>query len=235
VRAMKPPGLLRTASMLVACAALMACDRTHTPTPASDDAATPSASGSATPKAPSPGDAPKLSAEALLAPGPEAKRLAKLVGTWDVTATMRPTPDAVPIVVDGLVAERSMMGLYLHEEMKPAPGSKVPAFQRVDYLTFDPVQARWAYVSLDTRAAIGILFARSYEAPAAAAAAAPGPITVFFDTFANPGVGPDVGFAARARHVDEMDGEDHQFKRQYWTKPGVAEWMAIQYEYKRKR
>ncbi|ABS27443.1 hypothetical protein Anae109_3250 [Anaeromyxobacter sp. Fw109-5] len=56
-----------------------------------------------------------------------------------------------------------MIGLYLQEIMKPAPGSGVPDFQRIDYLTYDAVQARWEYVSLDPRAPIGIMFARGFS------------------------------------------------------------------------
>jgi hypothetical protein len=40
---------------------------------------------------------------------PEIERLARRAGTWDVTMTMRPTADAEPLVVTGLIApsERS--------------------------------------------------------------------------------------------------------------------------------
>jgi hypothetical protein len=50
-----------------------------------------------------------------------------------------------------------MVGLYLTETMRPAPGSNVPEFRRIDYLTYDNVQARWEYVSMDTRAPVGIM------------------------------------------------------------------------------
>ena len=164
----------------------------------------------------------------MLAPGSEAAGLARLVGSWNVTMTMRPAPDAPPVVVDGMVAERVMVGLYLTETMTPAPGSKLPDFKRVDYLTYDKVQSRWEYVSLDTRAPIGIMFAKSYAGES-------GPeITVYFDNFFNPGVGP-VGAGVRARHVDTREGDDHAFKRQYWTSANTPEWLAIQYEYVRRR
>ena len=78
-------------------------------------------------------------AEQLNAPGPEARQLAQDVGTWEVTATIQPTPDAKPIVTPALVAERSLIGNYLEEVMKPGPGSSGPAFERIDYLTFN----RW--------------------------------------------------------------------------------------------
>jgi hypothetical protein len=122
-----------------------------------------------------------------------------------------------------MVADRSMVGLYLTETMRPAPGSKVPDFRRIDYLTYDNVQARWEYASMDTRAPIGIMFAKSFASGSSA-----GPdVTVYFDTFPNPGIG-DVGGAVRARHVDTREGEDH-------TRAGEPEWLAIQYEYRRRR
>lgn len=42
--------------------------------------------------------------------------------------------------------------------------SKTPDFRRVDYLTYDRLQGRWQYVSMDTRATIGLMFARGYGA-----------------------------------------------------------------------
>ena len=90
------------------------------------------------------------------------------------------------------------------------------------------VQSRWEYVSIDTRAPIGIMFAKSYAADTAT------DVTVYFDNFANPGIGP-VGGSARARHVDRQDGNDHGFKEQFWTVPGQPEWLAVQYEYTRRK
>jgi len=162
----------------------------------------------------------------MLAPGPEARRLARRVGTWDVVMTIRVAPGARPMVVRGMVAERTMVGLYLTEVMKPAPGTRMPDFRRTDTLTFNKLQSRWDYVSMDTRAPIGIMYARSH-------ASEPGPtITVYFDNFANPGIGP-LGQTLRARHVDSQQGANRELKRQYWTRPGGEEWLAIEYEYTR--
>ncbi len=69
----------------------------------------------------------------MLEPGPEAARLSRRVGTWDVVMTMRPTSDAEPLVVKGLVADRVMIGLYLQETMRPAQESDVPDFRRIEY------------------------------------------------------------------------------------------------------
>jgi hypothetical protein len=168
-----------------------------------------------------------LTIERLLEPGPEAQRLTRQVGAWDVVMTVRPTADATPIVMRNLIAERTMVGLYLNEVMRPAAGANVPDFRRIDYLTYDPVQTRWEYASIDTRAPIGIMFARSVEVER-------GPdITVYFDNFANPGIGT-VGGSVRARHVDKAETNDRHIKQQYWTVPGQPEWLAVQYEYTRR-
>jgi hypothetical protein len=167
-------------------------------------------------------------AERMLQPGPQAQRLAQQVGTWDVVMTMRPASTAPPIVVTGLLAERTMIGLYLQEVMRPAPGSNVPDFRRLDYMTYDPVQTRWEYASMDTRAPIGIMSAKSFTSDV-------GPdITVYFDNFASPLPGA-FGGSVRARHVDKRQGDDRHVKQQYWTVPGGQEWLAVQYEYTRKR
>lgn len=42
--------------------------------------------------------------------------------------TMRPTMDAEPLVVTGLIAERTVIGPYLQEIMKPGPGSNAQDF-----------------------------------------------------------------------------------------------------------
>ena len=70
--------------------------------------------------------------------------------------TMRRSADAVRIVVAGVVAERTAIGPYRQEIMKPVRGRGVSDFVRIDYLTYHPLQARWQYLSLDTRATVGL-------------------------------------------------------------------------------
>lgn len=178
-------------------------------------------------QAPAPAPAGGPTAASMLEPGPEGASLARQVGAWDVVMTIRTSPGAAPVVVGGMIAERSMVGLYLTEVMKPAPGSDMPDFRRFDHLTYNRVQARWDYVSLDTRAAIGIMYFRSHAQEPGAA------ITVYVDNFADPGIGV-VGSSVRARHVDQMESDGRHTKRQYWTKPGRPEWLAVSYEYRRR-
>jgi hypothetical protein len=166
----------------------------------------------------------------MLEPGPEARQLARRVGTWDVVMRLRPTADATPVVVTGMVAERTMFGLYLQETMRPAPGSGIPDFRRIEYLTFNRVEARWQYVSMDTRAPIGLMAARSYGS------GEPDSITVYFENSALAGFGPEI--EARlfyARHVATRVSDDRDVSRQYWTMAGGREWLAVEYEYTRRR
>jgi hypothetical protein len=144
---------------------------------------------------------PPSAMQRMLEPGVEAAQLAGQAGTWDV---------------------------YLQEIMKPKAGSNLPDFRRIDYLTYDKMQARWEYVSMDTRAPIGIMSAAGLGGQAGA------DITVYFDGFATPGMGQELeGRFVRARHVDTRENDHHTFKRQFWTQPGQKEWLAVQYEYTR--
>ena len=57
-------------------------------------------------------EAPRaVTMQELLNPGPQARQLAREVGTWDVIMRLWPTAAAKPMVVGGLVAERAMVGL----------------------------------------------------------------------------------------------------------------------------
>jgi hypothetical protein len=114
--------------------------------------------------------------------------------------------------------------------MKPAPGSNVPDFRRMEYLTYNPVEARWQYVSMDTRVPMGLMPARSVDRQQGAS------ITVYFDNAALAGFGPPVeGRLFRARHVTTVESADRDVSRQYWTSPGNDEWLAVEYAYTRRR
>lgn len=214
-------GALRAPILVAIVAAeLMLGTRAH------GQAAAPAGQG---PRRPAAAPAPSANDRALQ-PGPEDRQLARRAGTWNVVMTLRPTADARPIVVNGLIAERAMVGLYLQETMRPAPGSNLPDFRRMAYLTYNKVESRWQYSSMDTRAPVGIMFAKSY------ADQPEGDITMYFDGFALPGFGPELeGRYLRARHVVKRDGDDHDVAEQYWTPVGGREWLAVKYEFTRKR
>lgn len=178
-----------------------------------------------------PSTRPAASANATTAASsPELEGLARRAGTWEVKMTMRPTPDAEPIVVTGLIAERTVIGPYLQEIMKPGPGSDAQDFRRIDYLTYNPLQRRWQYLSIDTRATIGLMYAQGTGRDEGR------DLTVYFnDAPAPTELGPAVsGRFMRARHVLTRESHRRELVRQYWEVGGSAEWLAVQYEYTRK-
>jgi Protein of unknown function (DUF1579) len=108
--------------------------------------------------------APTLAAAMRLnEPGPEQRALAADVGRWDVVSKIWTGPGTDPVVTSGLVAERKMIGPFLQETMSPARGSRIPGFQRLDYLNFDRVEGRWKYVSMDTRFPVSIMPAAGFR------------------------------------------------------------------------
>ena len=170
-------------------------------------------------------------AEKLLALGPDGQALAKRAGTWDVTYTSWAKPGADPATVTGLVAERQMIGPMLQEILRPAPGTSSPFFTRVDDLTFNRIDGRWDYMSMDTRVANGLMVAWSLDHD-------PGErISVSFQPFATAGSGPDVtGRMMRMEQVITRQDADHDVKDQYFTPAdGVAtKWLAKRYSYARR-
>lgn len=169
-------------------------------------------------------------AERMALPGPEQAMLEEQTGEWDVLASLWPAPGAQPIVTRGLVAERRMVGPILQEVMKPAPGSEVPDFTRIDYLDFDRVEGRWKYVSMDTRFPVSIMPARSFGP------AVDGKIDVQFEPQGFVGFGPDVEgrFMLSDMAISEIDA-DHMLKEQHvMMANGTGEsWLFVRYEYSR--
>lgn len=171
-------------------------------------------------------------AQELLRPRAEDRSLMAETGTWDVTSTLVLTPDAKPIVSRGLIAERTMIGNYQQEVMKPAPGSGVPDFRRLAYLHYFRVEGCWQYVSMDTRFPVGIMPAKGCEKPVN------GVLTLTFDSLPFVGLGAEVEGRTINSNLQVMhDGPDHEFIRQYWTRADGTgrRWLAVQYEYRRHR
>jgi Protein of unknown function (DUF1579) len=172
------------------------------------------------------GAEPPSAAARMSVPGAEGKLLATDAGSWEVVATLRPTADAKPMVTRGLVAERTLIGLYLQEVMKPGANSSEPEFQRIDYLTYNRVEGRWQYVSMDTRLPVGIMPAYSFDKG-----------ELQFEPIAFVGLGHNVeGMMVRSNMVITRDGNAHQTKEQYWSMADGSgrTWLAVQYDYRRK-
>lgn len=161
-------------------------------------------------------------AERMQHPGPEEQQLKRRTGTWTVKMTFRPTPDAAPNVTEHLVAERTMVGLYMEEVMHPEAGATMPDFKRLAYQYYSRVEGRWQYVSMDTRFPVGIMPAYSF------ANESDGKLTMEFESLAFVGLGSQVeGRMIRSNLEIVRDGADHEFVRQYWVQAdGTARQMA---------
>ena len=88
----------------------------------------------------------------LAKPDAQTEQLRSMAGSWDVVMTFRPSPGMVPQVATGIVAERTMIGDYLQEVMRPelAAGA-ADDFRRISYLVHNKTDSRWEYSSIDTR------------------------------------------------------------------------------------
>ncbi|MFT4101601.1 MAG: hypothetical protein QM674_11300 [Burkholderiaceae bacterium] len=172
-----------------------------------------------------------VAAQRLNAAGSEQRMLEREVGTYDVTATLYPPGGGAPMVSRGLVATRVMIGPFLQETMRPAPGSDAPDFTRLDYLNFDRVEGRWKYVSMDTRFPVSIMPASSFG-PAEGDA-----IRVVFAPQAFVGFGPDVDgrFMVSDMTIRRLD-DQHEIKEQqagFATGDGRPR-LFVRYEYTRR-
>ena len=174
-----------------------------------------------------------LTAEArMMQLGAENTALSQLVGIWDVTDTIWNSPTAKPIIVSKLIAERKMVGPFLQEVIHPDVGSPDVYFQRVDYMTFNRIEGRWNYVSMDARAPDGIMPAKSFDR------GEPRKITFVFEPFAVAGSGMEVsGQLLRMNQVFTFGDADYNVKEQrFLMADGTGNaWTAHKYEYRRRK
>lgn len=179
-----------------------------------------------------PATAAPSAVERMSEPGPEARSLAARAGVWEVVFTLWPAPGAEPVVTRGLVAERTMIGPFLQEVMRPGPGSSTPDFRRIDYLSYDRVEGRWKYVSMDTRFPAGIMPAWSFGAEH------DGKLILLFEPLGFVGFGAQVeGRLTRSDLVITRQGADRELKQQHFIQADGtgAERLVVQYEYVRRR
>ena len=162
--------------------------------------------------------------------GREGEALATRTGLWDVVETAWPRPGAAPEIIRGQVAERRMVGLYLHEVLHP--GADDAGVNRFDYMGFNRVTGRWEYLSMDARVAVGLMPAWSFDKDTVER------IRVQFDPFVLPGGGNVVtGQLLRMEQVYEKSGPDNEIKNQYFIlADGTGiKWLAHQYIYTRRK
>lgn len=158
--------------------------------------------------------------------GPENEAMAQRVGLWDVTETLWASPGAAPVISTGAVAERRMVGSYLQEIVRSSSG----IILRIDYIMFNRVIGRWDYVSMDTRAPVGIMPATSYGREE------DGRILVTFQPLVSVGTGPEAtGQMLRLTEAVVTQDSDHDTKDQTFIVAdgtGTA-WLAHRYAYAR--
>jgi len=163
---------------------------------------------------------------------PQGEALASGAGTWDVTFTSWEAPGAKPNVVTGLIAERRMLGPMLEEILRSAPDATGGPFVRVDDLTFNRLEGRWQYMSMDSRVPFGLMTAASLDADPTQR------VFVAFTPFATTGSGTVAsGQMFRMEQVIQRQDADHETKDQYFTPAGDApqKWLAKRYSYTRRR
>lgn len=162
--------------------------------------------------------------------GTENSWQAERVGLWDVVQTSRVSPEAEPTTAD-LVAERTMVGSFLQEIVRPASGSNTSDIARIDYLSFNRVEGRWKYVSMDTRAPVGIMPAASYGR------GEEGRIDLTFEPFAVAGTEADAsGRMLRMEQSIIRENADRDRKDQYFVvADGTGQrWLGNRYAYTRR-
>lgn len=180
-------------------------------------------------RAPEP-DTPALNAAQLNTFGPEADRLARRTGLWDMIETLWDRPGADPVITRGLVAERFMLGSMLQEIVRPPADIDHRATARADMLAYNRIEGRWGYASFDTRAPVGLMPAWSDDAGTADT------ITLAFAPFAVPIQGSATGQLLRMQQVIRFVSDDRDVKEQYFTLAdgtGVR-WLAHRYDYRRR-
>ena len=160
--------------------------------------------------------------------GPENAALAPYAGLWELTETVWPTPDSAPVTTTGLVAERRMIGPYLQEMIRPATDNSGQDIKRIDYLSFQRLEGRWKYVSIELRIAVGIMPAYSVGRGDGAG------IVLVHDAFALPAGG--AAQMLRMTTTVTRDGPDRDAKTQHFMVAdgtGVS-WLAHRYAYARR-
>ncbi|MEO7767967.1 MAG: DUF1579 family protein [Ferruginibacter sp.] len=162
----------------------------------------------------------------------QSQWLTKKTGSWNVTMTLQPFINTPPQTVSGLEAERTMIGAFcMHEVMHPAKNAPMQLFERVSDLDYNRDADRWDYMSIDTRITGGIMYFTNFSR-------ATDSIVSFILNFTHPGFGPqlkDRGKDVKVKNVIIATGPNDEIVKQYWKLADGEEWLAVQYDYTRKK
>lgn len=162
--------------------------------------------------------------------GAENAQLAQRAGVWNVKETVWDSPGAVPTITTW-VAERRMIGEFLEEVLEPSVGAPATQIQRIDYLSYHRIEGRWKYVSMDTRASVGMMPASSADRGDIAN------IHIVFEPFAIPMMGSKAGQLLSMQEVIRQTDADHDEKDQYFNLAdgNGTSWLKHKYEYVRRQ
>lgn len=161
--------------------------------------------------------------------GRENAQIAQRAGIWDVKETVWDSPGAKPTTTTW-IAERRMIGEFLEEILEPAVGAPAAQIQRIDYLSYHRIEGRWKYVSMDTRASVGMMPASSVDRGNIA------DIRIVFEPFAVPMSGSSAGQLLSMQEEIRQIDTDHDEKDQYFNLADSSgtSWLKHKYEYVRR-
>jgi Protein of unknown function (DUF1579) len=155
----------------------------------------------------------------------------QMVGTWDVRTRIWTGPGVAPVRLPPATARRRLIGDTLLEEvMTPASRSVQDPFVRMAYFSYNRVNQRYEWLSMDTRAP-QMMYERSLNGHEKNA------VSLYLDSFVLPQWGKATYAAFRQRRVFEFE-LNRQVVRQYWTPlsgEDSVEFLAVEYVYVRQR
>jgi Protein of unknown function (DUF1579) len=162
----------------------------------------------------------------------------QMVGTWKVHQRMWPGAGAKAIELPPAVAHRVLTGgSFLHETMTLTPGSNQAPFTRESYFDYNPVDRRYEYFSLDTRAP-EMMNERSRLVEAGSKSQNQAPITLYGGKFIAPQWGNAKNVPFRYRIVVGDVNKGKQTVRLYLTPLSGGnrkEFLAFEYVYTRNK
>jgi len=162
--------------------------------------------------------------------GPELDLFRPLVGDWTVERRLWTTADAEPTTLPPAIARRRMIqDVFLEEVMEPAPGSDQPPFTRTAFLSFNDLNGRYEYVSLDSSYP-PMMFETAFDNTLTNG----NTIKVYHDAFVSPGFDPgSAGQLLKQRRDFTVESADRVIMTQYWTPPSGEEYLGLETLYTR--
>lgn len=153
-------------------------------------------------------------------PGPLLKKLQTMIGTWKTQITLKPTPQATPVVSNNLTTRWTWVvdGCYLQEEVTGQLGGA--PYYRLGYLTYNNLDKRYEFVTLD-HFDTGFMSYESMEDGSGT--------TTLFGHFTQGGTGPTLaGQEIKIRYVFHWPDQHHMSEEMYFTPPAGAEYLVVQ-------